>query len=256
MHHLHEHYGPVVRLGPDHISYTDPRAWRDIFGHRAGEGLAGREENPKASLFYHEQIIERKGDVPNILSAGREEHGRLRRAVAAGFSERAMREQEDSIKGYVDLLVDRLQGQSARGDEVDMATWYNWTTFDVVGDLVFAESFGCLDREKGHQFVDLVTGIAKQSAWFTAMKYAGMHKIPGFKRALNIVVRWVAADSFSGMQQNMMDKLRHRLAVKEERSDLFEGLVSKREEWVSYFVSLLYPCAFTSFTSSFFSPRR
>ncbi|KAH6612218.1 cytochrome P450 [Chaetomium sp. MPI-SDFR-AT-0129] len=180
------HYGPVVRIGPDHVSYTDPRAWRDIFGHRAGEGLQGREENPKARLFYAAQIIEREGDVPNILTADREEHGRLRRAVAAGFSERAMREQEDSIKGYVDLLVERLRGQSERGNEVDMATWYNWTTFDVV---------------------------------------------PGFKRVLNIVVRWLAADSFSGMQKNMLDKLRHRLAVKEERSDLFEGLVSKREEW-------------------------
>ncbi|KAK4039424.1 cytochrome P450 [Parachaetomium inaequale] len=224
-------YGPVVRLGPNHLSYTDVGAWKDIFGHRAGEHIK-LQENPKSRMFYRDQIIDRsKTDATNIIDADREEHSRLRRAVAGGFSEKAMREQEPVIAGYVDMLVDGIRRRSEKGEEVDIVKWYNWATFDVVGDLVFAESFGCLEGERGHPFVNLVTGLAAQAAEFTAMKYAGLQKVPGFKWGLNKVVKFVAKDLFSEMQRVMGAKLQHRLEVKEERTDLFEGLMSKREEW-------------------------
>jgi cytochrome P450 len=233
VHHLHERYGPVVRVGPNHLTYTDVRAWKDIFGHRAGEHLK-LQENPKSQMFYRDQIIDRsETDAPNIIDADREEHSRLRRALAGGFSEKAMREQEPVIAGYVDLLVEGIRRRSEKGEELNMSKWYNWVTFDVVGDLVFAESFGCLEGERGHPFVNLVTGIGSQAAMFTAMKYAGLGKVPGFKWALNKVVKLYAKDLFLEMQRVMYAKVQHRLQVKEERSDLFEGLVSKREEWVS-----------------------
>lgn len=31
---LHRKYGPVVRLGPDFLTFTDPEAWKDIYGHK------------------------------------------------------------------------------------------------------------------------------------------------------------------------------------------------------------------------------
>ncbi|KAJ4286592.1 hypothetical protein N0V88_007954 [Collariella sp. IMI 366227] len=33
VHAMHEKYGPVMRIGPNHLSYTDLRAWKDVFGH-------------------------------------------------------------------------------------------------------------------------------------------------------------------------------------------------------------------------------
>ena len=34
---LHERYGPVVRLAANEVSFTDPQAWQDIYGHHGGE---------------------------------------------------------------------------------------------------------------------------------------------------------------------------------------------------------------------------
>ena len=34
---LHLKYGSVVRIGPDFLTYTDPQAWKDIYGHK-GQG--------------------------------------------------------------------------------------------------------------------------------------------------------------------------------------------------------------------------
>ena len=28
---FHEHYGEIVRVGPDELSFTDPTAWKDIY---------------------------------------------------------------------------------------------------------------------------------------------------------------------------------------------------------------------------------
>lgn len=84
-------------------------------------------------------------DVPvDIVSAGRDEHAALRRTLAAGFSERSLRAQEGMIGGYVDLLIRRLGercgGGKGKGGEVDLMAWFNYTTFDVIGDLAFGEA--------------------------------------------------------------------------------------------------------------------
>jgi cytochrome P450 len=134
---LHQRYGPVVRVAPDELAFSDPRAWRDIMGHRGGGGGETGEagEMPKYDKFY----MPIEGLPTDIVNAGREEHALLRRTMAHGFSDRSMREQQPVIKGYVDLLVMRLRERSGAGQVVDLGAWYNYTTFDVIGDLAFGE---------------------------------------------------------------------------------------------------------------------
>lgn len=43
---LHEKYGPVVRISPNELSYTDAQAWKDIYGYQKG-----RDENAKPTDF-------------------------------------------------------------------------------------------------------------------------------------------------------------------------------------------------------------
>jgi cytochrome P450 len=144
---LHRRYGPVVRVAPDELAFADPRAWRDIMGHQrtagqastfsssAGGGSVSGEEFAKWEQHYRPV----PGMTIDIVSAGREEHALLRRCLAHGFSDRSMREQQPLIKKYIDLLITRLRERAKPGNKVDMAAWYNWTTFDVIGDLAFGE---------------------------------------------------------------------------------------------------------------------
>jgi cytochrome P450 len=151
-HRLHEKYGTVVRLAPNHLSFTDVRAWRDIYGHRVPPSSPNTpdpshalDENPKSRTHYgfFPQI------PPSILEAPREEHAVLRKALSHGFSEKALRAQEGRIKRYVDFLVLRLTQNAKRGTKaLDVAKWYNWIAFDVVSDLIFAEPFGCLEMQE------------------------------------------------------------------------------------------------------------
>jgi hypothetical protein len=50
--------------------------------------------------------------------------------LAHAFSEKSLRAQEGLIKGYVDLLMERLRERG--GQVVDMVQWFNYTTFDVM----------------------------------------------------------------------------------------------------------------------------
>ncbi|KAK4185706.1 cytochrome P450 [Podospora australis] len=223
-HYLHEKYNsPIIRLSPNHLSFTDPSAWRDIYGHVASSShSSGKEEHAKSRTFYRALI---PGAAPNILDADRDTHSRLRKALSHGFSERALRSQESRISDFINLLVSKLSAKAAKGEKVDMVDWYTWTTFDLTADLVFALSFGCLEKEEDHLFVKLNNEGLAASGVLGALYYLGI-----VDKLVDVVMAQLMklATDFS---EEMRRLLRHRLEEEGEKEDLFEGLVMRRDEW-------------------------
>lgn len=128
---------------------------KDLRGHRkAGEPEHGKD--PISIRF----------NLDNIVGSNREHHTRFRRALAHGFSSQAMLEQEPTFKAYVDQLLGRLEENSSDGTvAVDIASWYTFTAFDLIGDLAFGESFGCLDNSNYHPWVALTFQSLKSLAF-------------------------------------------------------------------------------------------
>ena len=87
-------------------------------------------------------------DTPQIVAANGETHARIRRLMSHAFSDKALRSQESLMKHYINLLITRLREKCAKGEAVDIVEWLNFTTFDLIGDLAFGESFGSFDRPK------------------------------------------------------------------------------------------------------------
>lgn len=101
-------------------------------------------------------------NVNSLLGAPREEHSIQRRILSHAFSAQAMVEQQPIICEYIDKLFVGLQRNSQNGTQlVEMTSWLNWFTFDVIGDLAFGESFGCLDNLRYHSWVSLTFGVLK-----------------------------------------------------------------------------------------------
>jgi cytochrome P450 len=71
-----------------------------------------------------------------------------RRYFSHAFSEKSLREQEPIIQSYIELLVEKLHENVGKNNNI--ANWYKFTTFDVIGDLVFGESFDCLKSATLH----------------------------------------------------------------------------------------------------------
>lgn len=96
----------------------------------------------------HVGAVEAIPGATNLTMAPDLHHARQRRALAHAFSKQALLEQEPILKGYVDMFVKRLREMAHRGDAANMVSWFNFCTFDIIGDLSFGEPFGCLEEGK------------------------------------------------------------------------------------------------------------
>jgi cytochrome P450 len=216
---LHKRYGDIVRVAPDGLAFSHPDAWQDIMGHQKGQA-----EFAKADWFY--RPVEQPSHVVN---EGREQHGRLRRQMAHGFSEKAMRDQEPMIRGYVDMLLERLHEFCKSDSPVVLSDWYNYTTFDIIGDLAFGEPFGCL---QGSNLDGWIKGIFEAGRIGIVLQALSFY--PLVKRGLLAMVPASMKDAHEKHQKLTEQKMMRRMEKEEGRPDLIEGLLRKKDELVSF----------------------
>jgi len=216
---LHKQYGDVVRISPNELAFAHVASWQEIQGHRS----KGQAEFRKSEGFYR-VIKERPTD---IINAGREEHSMLRRTLANGFSDKGLREQQPLITKYIDLLIKRLHENCQNGEVLlDISKWYNWTTFDVIGDLAFGEPFGCLEASTDHPWVELFFKMARAGAALQALSM--------FPRVRELLLKLVPGSVRAEATKHEVlshAKLQRRMEGGKERPDLINGLVARREEW-------------------------
>ncbi|CAI7577950.1 unnamed protein product [Penicillium pancosmium] len=96
--------------------------------------------------------------------ADTENHARLRKAMSPAFSPRALASQEPILQHNVELYLNKLQDHATNGLQLDLRLWYNYVTLDMIGDLAFGESFGCLDSSGFHAWAQFVT-VVNFSHW-------------------------------------------------------------------------------------------
>ncbi|GAQ08154.1 isotrichodermin C-15 hydroxylase [Aspergillus lentulus] len=157
-------YGDVVRIGPNALVYRAPQAWKEIYGHRTNKGQRTFQKDP--SLY-----VPTPNGVNAIITAAESDHIRMRRLLAHAFSDRALREQEPLLHLYADLLVHKLREQldHSHSEVVDIARSYNYTTFDLIGDLAFGEPFHCLKDSKYHWWVSIMLDAVKLSVYLKVL---------------------------------------------------------------------------------------
>ncbi|KAK5659144.1 hypothetical protein OQA88_1234 [Cercophora sp. LCS_1] len=142
MKHLHDKYGPVVRVSPNELSFISASAWDDIYG------LRSTDEPLEKDPIWVSAMRSYQGALP-ITSVPREIHQRQRRALAHPFSNTSCLQQEPLIQSQIAKLITRLTELSESSTPANMTDWYLFTTLDVIGDLCFGSPFGCLDTGRG-----------------------------------------------------------------------------------------------------------
>ncbi|OBR14494.1 Cytochrome P450 [Colletotrichum higginsianum IMI 349063] len=211
---LHAQYGPVVRLGPDTIDWADPRAFKDLMGHSKGGGGGGENYRDPINAQYRPH---------SIINANREDHARIRRVLAHGFSAQSMVDQQPLIQTQIDLLIQRLHENCEDGGKaLNMVAWFNYTTFDIIGDLAFGEPFGCLEKSDYHPWVSSIFDNIHASV------YRNQFQRYSITRPF---ARWLVPKKLKESQgfhnQLSMDKVRRRMALGESRPDFVQSMMLK-----------------------------
>lgn len=112
----------------------------------------------------HVGSIEAQPGVTTLTMSNDEVHARQRRALSHPFSMRALLEQQDIVNSHVTKLLNQFRRLAADNATVNVVDWYNFLTFDVIGDLCFAEPFGCLDAGEWHFWVKMIYETVKSGA--------------------------------------------------------------------------------------------
>ncbi|KAK5037070.1 hypothetical protein LTR13_004875 [Exophiala sideris] len=144
--------GPVVRVMPNELAFNTAQAFEDIYGHRQGRPNMTRDP-------IHVGAVEAIPGATNLTMSDDATHPRQRRALAHAFSKKALDEQEEILLGYVHKFVQRLREYAAVGKPANMVSWFNYCTFDIIGDLSFGEPFGCLEEGEGSESASWVVLI-------------------------------------------------------------------------------------------------
>ncbi|KAL9001858.1 MAG: hypothetical protein Q9188_005177 [Gyalolechia gomerana] len=137
----HKKYGTLVRIQPDHVSVADSEAIPIIYSHTSGW---------TKSEYYDAFVSIRRG---LFNTRDRAEHSRKRKAVSHTFSAKSISQFEPFIEANLQELVkqwnrlsDRATGAGKDFAEMDCLHWFNYTAFDIIGDLAFGAPFGMVSK--------------------------------------------------------------------------------------------------------------
>jgi len=106
--------------------------YKEIYGHAKGDRKA----------FLKSDWYTRRGEEPNVVSVlDPVKHSQMRKSLSHAFSARALRLQTDVVIQYVDHFIEQIFKYGNQEKGIPSQEWYNWLTFDIIGDLAFGEPF-------------------------------------------------------------------------------------------------------------------
>lgn len=155
------------------------------------------------------------------------DHSRYRRLLSHAFSDKALREQEPLIKKYVDLFISRLHENAKYGSQ-DIVSWFNFVTFDIIGDLTIGESFGCLQESALHPWVSILFSYLKISSYLSA--------VSNFPLLQKVLMPLIPKKITNQRKKHFMftkEKVEKRMAQGTERPDFMSNVLRHNDKEAS-----------------------
>ncbi|KAL7895418.1 cytochrome P450 [Trichoderma sp. SZMC 28014] len=176
---LHEKYGLVVRVSPNELSFIGTDAREEIYGFRKGALLM--EKSP----IFLGAVGNVDGETGVSLALDRE-HTRQRKALGYLFTNSALAKLEDILQIHAQKFITVLEKRACENQAVNVSDWYTYVAFDIMGDLCFAEPFGCLDQASATEWSTSVINVFVAATWTQ-----GIRRISGVGTWLERLITWL-----------------------------------------------------------------
>lgn len=220
---MHEKFGDAVRLAPNEVSFATPQAWHDVFDQRP-EHLTF----PKSPIWFKSPTGKPDPGLPFTTNIAN--HARMRKLMENAFTYKALKAQEAIIQSYVTLLMTRFQeiavSEGPEGGVVNVSDWFNFLTFDIVGDLGFGESFDCLKNSKYHSWVATTLKYMKATAFIAMTRYYSSLEAISMKLIPKSLLR-----KLDDHYQFAVDKIHRRMNLETQRLDFVTPMIKDNKDY-------------------------
>lgn len=237
IHAAHEKH-PILRVGPNSVSFSSPDAIRAIYGHSTA-CIKGGTYSTAA------------GGHPSLLDVVHKgEHARKRRILSHAFATRNLEQWEFKVTDKVQRLVsqfDRICREAVAGDgyvppTIDYRRWANLFTVEAITDIALSQHLGCLERgndlvaiqthngrEKTVGYIDCLhagkraTSVLIWSTTWFRLSRSVLGKLPGYFRS-----QWEKGQDFDELIQHLVRQRIKRYKNGEELDDLVGCLLEDK----------------------------
>lgn len=225
---IHAEYGDVVRLAPDEVSFAKQEAWRDIH-----EPHHGQKAFPRSPVLF----AANPGQVDSMLSApDNGDHARMRKLLNLAFTKKALKAQQPIIQRHAELFINKLRtnaiaqatvsGVQDQSVVVNIVDWINFFAFDVMGDLVFGESFNCLNDAAYHEWVHLIFANVKSLTLAVAIRY-----YPALEfLVMRLMPKRILQEMYDHIQY-AEDRIHTRLHYEKQRGDFMTPVIEHNQDF-------------------------
>lgn len=110
---------------------------------------------------------------------------------------------------------------------VDVVEWFNFTTFDMFGDLAFAESFECLNNSQYHAWIAVLFNYAKSTVYAAVPNY-----YPWFASAFKKMIPASMKELVRNHHRFIADRLDRRFKAL-DRPDAMSHIIKQMEAGAS-----------------------
>ncbi|RPB03290.1 cytochrome P450 [Choiromyces venosus 120613-1] len=219
MHALHEKYGSVVRVAPNQLSFNSSTSWKDIYasrGHqifRKSGFYAPDKQDPETNMLRESDPIK---------------HGQIRKMFSHAFSAKSLMEQEPIVQENIDLFIEQIGKHGTGKDGLDMVKWYNYCSFDIIGDLAFGESFNATKEGKTHFWISLILDSIYAASFIDVIR-----RFPWLNKLIPSIVPADAAERRERHLNYCRDKVNLRINSDNKRKDFLTNVLDNYRDQIS-----------------------
>ncbi|CCC06644.1 hypothetical protein SMACR_00669 [Sordaria macrospora] len=140
---LHKKHGPIVRLGPNTLSFSDPEAIKTIYGLNKGF--------VKSDFYVVQQSVVKGHNLPSLFSTTDNDfHMQFRRCVNSAFAMSALVQYEPFVDNTTKLFLKQTENLYVEGGAkaCDFTRWLQFYAFDVIGEITYSKRHGFIEHNE------------------------------------------------------------------------------------------------------------
>lgn len=161
LHDMHKQYGPVVRVAPNELLFSDPTLIKKIYGFTASY--------LKTSFYTG---FDDYGQPVLFTIRDRALHRNRKKLMAHAFTESTAIQAEPLVVEQITKFLGKIDKQ--HGAALDVYMWFRCLTLDIVSSIFMGETFGTLDK-RNHEYMDsvdayfVIAGLKWQLPWLISL---------------------------------------------------------------------------------------